>query len=185
MAVIVVGGRGRGVGKTSLVCGLIAGLAEFRWTAVKITSHEHVRAEPVWEETVPGQGTDTARYLAAGAGRALLVTAAQEDLSGPMKQLWAMLPQNSNVIFESNRVLEWLKPEICLMVEGDANHGAWKPSFSVAVQRADALVAHADADRMLEEGSPSRPLFHLAALEKISPEMLAWMRERLRSTPRC
>ena len=39
MAIIVVCGSGRGVGKTALVCGLIAALPELRWTAWKITSH--------------------------------------------------------------------------------------------------------------------------------------------------
>src|SRR5208282_4039333 len=75
MAVIVVGGGGRGAGKTALVCGLMRALPEISWTAVKITTHEHGKASPIWEETTPGETTDTARYLAAGARRALLVTA--------------------------------------------------------------------------------------------------------------
>ena len=36
MAVVVVGGGGRGAGKTSLVCGVIAALPEMQWVAVKI-----------------------------------------------------------------------------------------------------------------------------------------------------
>ena len=62
MAILVVGGSHRGVGKTALVCGLIAALPEHRWTAVKITSDDHGQFAPVWEDTEPGQGTDTARY---------------------------------------------------------------------------------------------------------------------------
>ena len=52
-------------------------LPEIPWTAVKITTHEHGRERgqdkttPIWEETAPGEGTDTARYLSAGARRAL------------------------------------------------------------------------------------------------------------------
>ena len=41
------------------------------------------RRDLIWEETAPGEGTDTARYLAAGARRALLVTA-REDALGPI-----------------------------------------------------------------------------------------------------
>ena len=41
MAVVVVGGGGRGVGKTALVCGVIAALPEMQWVAVKIAGHEH------------------------------------------------------------------------------------------------------------------------------------------------
>ena len=37
MAVIVVGGGGRGAGKTALVCGLMRALPEIAWTAMKVT----------------------------------------------------------------------------------------------------------------------------------------------------
>ena len=39
MAVIVVGGHSRSIGKTSVVAGLIARLPEFHWTAFKITQY--------------------------------------------------------------------------------------------------------------------------------------------------
>src|ERR1035441_8557829 len=102
MAILVVGGSSRGVGKTALVCGLIAALPEFRWTAVKITNHEHGKPEPIWEERCAGQGSDTARYLAAGAERALLVTARGDDLAALLKELWVKLGPGANVLFESN-----------------------------------------------------------------------------------
>ncbi|MCU1309890.1 MAG: hypothetical protein JWO20_1015, partial [Candidatus Angelobacter sp.] len=50
MAIIVVGGHSRDVGKTSMVAGLIAGLRDYQWTAAKITQFGHgvcsVSAEP-------------------------------------------------------------------------------------------------------------------------------------------
>ena len=92
MAIIVVGGGGRGVGKTALVCGLIAALPEFAWTAIKITSHPHLGPEPVWEETSAGQRCDTTRYLAAGAARAFLVAATEDDLSQTFTALRAACP---------------------------------------------------------------------------------------------
>ena len=114
MAIIVVGGGGRGAGKTALVCGLIRALPEFAWTAVKITSHGHGRTQPVWEETVAGQGTDTARYLSAGARRALMVTA-DDDALGPIaQQILRECAPAGCVIFESNRVLRYLRPDLCL-----------------------------------------------------------------------
>ena len=90
MAIVVVGGSDRNVGKTSLICGLIAPLPEFQWAAVKITSHAHGVRDAVWEETAAGQGTDTARYLAAGARRAFLLTATDEELpiAGSGSQGW-------------------------------------------------------------------------------------------------
>jgi hypothetical protein len=41
MAIVVVGGQSRNVGKTSVVAGLIRTMPERRWTAVKISQHPH------------------------------------------------------------------------------------------------------------------------------------------------
>lgn len=41
MRLVIVGGQSRNVGKTGLVCDLIAALPEFQWTAVKITQFGH------------------------------------------------------------------------------------------------------------------------------------------------
>ena len=86
MVVIVVGGSGRGAGKTALVCGLMRALPEIPWTAIKVTNHEHGKPTPIWEETAPGEGTDTSRYLSAGARRALLVTADDNALGSLVQQ---------------------------------------------------------------------------------------------------
>jgi hypothetical protein len=178
MAIIVVGGSGRGVGKTALVCGVITALPEFRWTAIKITSHSHGLPEPVWEETEPGHGNDTARYLAAGARRALLLTSAPEELAQSVGRfLQPLLEQQPqpNLIIESNRILRLLRPDLCLGVDA-ALETEHKPSFGLVMERADALVTRADRDGM-EDGA--RPLFRLAAMERVSPEMLSWLRLKL------
>ena len=41
MAIVVVGGHTKNIGKTSVVAGLIAALPEMRWTAFKITQYGH------------------------------------------------------------------------------------------------------------------------------------------------
>jgi molybdopterin-guanine dinucleotide biosynthesis protein len=184
MAIVVVGGSGRGVGKTALVCGLIAALPEFRWTAVKITTHHHGHPEPIWEESEPGHTTDTARYLTAGAARALLVAVPGDDLAALLKELWVKLEPDANVIFESNRILHHLQPDLCLAVEGNSK-AVYKPSFRLVPHQKDATVALAERDCVLVDSGPalsgSKPLFHLAALERISPEMLEWLRKHLQS----
>lgn len=173
MAVVVVGGSGRGVGKTALVCGLIAALPEFAWTAVKISSHAHGRREAIWEEHEEGQETDTARYLAAGARRALLVTAGDDEFALRLGELESRLEPGADVIYESNRVVEHVRADVCLAVVGDAEA---KASFRGVVERADAMVARGDGDSVSEG---AKPVFHLAAMERVSAEMREWLREKL------
>ena len=175
MAIIVVGGSGRKIGKTALVCGLIRALSEFAWTAVKITSHAHGRAKAIWEETSAGQGTDTARYLAAGARRALMVTAADDELGPIVQQILREGPPPGCIIFESNRVLKHLRPDLCLAVASSLEVER-KSSFEIVEQRMDALVELAGHDHVIEG---PKLAFHLASLDRISPTMSAWLRERL------
>jgi hypothetical protein len=175
MAIIVVGGGGRGAGKTALICGIVRALAEIPWTAIKVTTHEHGKATPIWEETVAGDESDTARYLAAGARRALLVTAS-EDALGPIVQqvLRECLPP-AGAIIESNSVLRCLRPDLCLAAASSLK-GEHKPSYELVQQRMDAVVELAGHDHVI---SGKKLAFHLASLERISPTMLEWLRERL------
>jgi hypothetical protein len=177
MAIIVVGGSGKGVGKTALVCGLIAALPEFRWMAVKITSEDHGNPEPIQEETGAGQGTDTARYLAAGARRALLVSVPDGYI--PLGQIWDTLGAGADLIFESNRIAAHLRPNLCIGVLG-GHATQTKPSFTYFRLLTDALVVRADIDAIQSPAASAKPEFGLANLECISPEMLAWVREKLR-----
>ena len=194
MAIIVVGGSTRGAGKTTLVCGLIAALPEFRWTAVKITTHEHGYPTPIWEETHPGDETDTARYLAAGAKRAFLATApvrdqaSEPDLPGVLDELWPNFGRGTNLIFKSNSVVHHVRPNVCLMIHAGPKRELLlperKPSFIAAVGHADAMVALSSVDEVIQDGlclpgHPPKPIFHLAALERIPPPMLAWLRPLL------
>ena len=68
MAIIVVGGSSKGAGKTALVCGLIEALAEFQWTAIKITTEDHGQPTPIWEETAASEETDTGALPGRGGG---------------------------------------------------------------------------------------------------------------------
>jgi len=177
MAVIVVGGSSKGAGKTALICGLLAALPEFAWAAVKITTHAHGKPEPVWEETESGQGTDTARFLAAGARRAFLVTAGGRDLPLQLRHLSAKLEPGAHILFESNRILAHLEPDLCLALQADPSIQR-KPSLRTLSLKMDAQVMLADRDSV---SAGDTPLFHLAALDRISPPMRRWLRQRLRS----
>jgi hypothetical protein len=192
MAIIVVGGGGRGAGKTALVCGLIRALPEIPWTAVKITTHEHGqdKTTPIWEETAPGQGTDTARYLAAGARRALLVTAGEDALGPIVEQILEEQSRASGainvstkkagairagIIIESNSVLRHLRPDVCLCAASSPWAGQ-KSSFDLLMENVDATVELAAHDHIIEA---EKITFRLASLEHVSPTMLDWLQERL------
>ncbi len=177
MAVVVVGGGGRGAGKTALVCGVIAALPERGWVAVKIASHTHGPNQPVWEDTEAGEGSDTGRYLAAGARCTFLLTAADgAAMQAALDVLWQQAGREANFIFESNRVLNFLKPDVCLMVRTDANSTEEKTSYENAMSRADAVIAVGTAEAFRDG---PRPEFELARLEQISSELERWIRGRL------
>jgi hypothetical protein len=183
MAIVVVGGNGRGVGKTALVCGVIAALPELEWVAVKITSHAHAGLPPVYAElatgeSAGGQGSDTARYLAAGARRAFLVTATDDDFDERLSDLHRLLGAEPNLIFESNSVLRFLEPDLCLAIEPDAD-APRKSSFSHVEREKHASV------RKARKGSAEpflpglQPLFELEEFARLSEPMQRWLRERI------
>src|ERR1700759_1967722 len=105
------------------------------WIAVKITQFGHgvcsANGEPcdcetadhtiaISEERDRSSGTDSSRYLAAGAVKSLWVRTRQGQLAEAMprlRQLWAVAQQaNGNVIVESNSILRFLQPELSLSV---------------------------------------------------------------------
>jgi len=173
MPTVVVGGNARHVGKTSLICGLIAAFPECPWTAIKITSHDHGKPVPVWEETDPGQGTDTARYLAAGAGRALLATASDGKI--PAARLRAAIAEDRWLIFETNQIQLVDEPSLVLAVVG-AEKAESKPSFAAVLRRADAII-HTGSGPTAQGGT--QPIFVLQDLQHPTPDLMAWMRTRL------
>ena len=175
MAIIVVGGNGRGAGKTALICGLINALPRHNWIAIKITSHAHDHPEPIFEETIAGQETDTARYLASGAKRALLVAAHENTFEGLLPKILDEY-RGENLIFESNAVLYHLRPDLCFAVS-TVLKGGNKPSFEIVERCADATVALGGHDHVIPG---ERIHFHLRTLERVSPQMLEWVREKLR-----
>src|SRR5437764_2027453 len=127
MALIVVGGQSRNLGKTSLVAGLIAAMAECGWTAVKITQFGHgvcsvngkachcAVDEHRWaitEERDRSGKSDTSRFLVAGAARSLWVRTKQGKLEEAMPSLCQKIAQAGNVIMELNIVMGFLEPDV-------------------------------------------------------------------------
>jgi hypothetical protein len=179
MPTIVIGGHTRNIGKTSVVAGLIAALPAQWWTAIKITQFGHgvcsANGEPcdcetadhtiaISEERDPASGTDTSRYLAAGAQYAFWVRTRQGQLSEAMPRVRQLIAKadaaGHAVLIESNSVLRFLQPDLSISVL-DPSIADFKPSAMRYLDRADALVVPAGAD------------LSSAAWQGISPRILS------------
>ena len=166
--VIVVGGHTRSIGKTQLVCDVIAAFPDANWIAGKITQYghgvcaqngedcgcaptEHVCALD-WEPRAD-TGTDSARFLAAGACRSFWLRSKQGFLAEGLPLLRAALRQTSAdangealpLILESNSLLQFLKPSLYFAVV-DPTKEDFKDSARSALDRADALVLRGSPD---------------------------------------
>src|SRR2546423_1880809 len=114
MGVVVIGGHSRNVGKNSVVAGLIAGVREKQWTAIKITQFGHgicsVDGKPcdcavddeehscaIAEEHSRSGETDTSRFLIAGAVKSLWVRTRQGRLAEAMPRLRREIEGGGNV----------------------------------------------------------------------------------------
>jgi hypothetical protein len=159
MAIVVIGGHSRSVGKTSVVAGLIAALREYDWTAVKITQYGHgvcsangeacdcATADHAWaisEEKDRGGESDTSRFLVAGAARALWVRTEQGRLAEAMPALRKRIESSGssvNVILESNSVLKFMRPDLYMTVLDPATED-FKKSAQEFLDRAGAVILH-------------------------------------------
>jgi hypothetical protein len=160
--IIVVGGHTRSIGKTQLVCDLIAAFANENWIAGKITQYghgvcaqngencdcapdEHVCAIS-WEKSA--SETDSGRFLAAGARHSFWLRTKQGYLAEGMPLLRKALHElegaaaqgeQGRVILESNTLLQFLKPSLYLMVL-DPSKTDFKESARLQMDRASAFV---------------------------------------------
>ncbi len=203
MAVVVVGGHTRNIGKTSVVAGLIAALPEMRWTAVKITQYGHgicsANGEAcdcttadhtiaVSEERQRDSGTDSSRYLAAGALHSFWVRTQQGELHEAMPKVRKLIASAGNIIIESNSVLRFLRPDLALSVL-DPSVEDFKPSALRFLDRVDALVMPGAARASGEHGATwqgvstglvaRKPKFYFEAPAYCTAELAAFVRERL------
>jgi len=200
MALIVIGGHSRSVGKTSVVAGLISALREFNWTAVKITQYGHgvcsangalcdcASADHTWaisEEQNRSGESDTSRFLLAGAARALWVRTEQGRLAEAMPALRQKIELSPNVIVESNSVLKFLRPDLYLTVL-DPNTEDFKNSAREFLDRANAVILHHELTHtgLAWQGVSlkpvaGRPVFRITPPTYVTPEIVGFVRTEI------
>jgi hypothetical protein len=156
MAIVVIGGHSRSVGKTSVVAGLIAALPECHWTAFKITQYGHgvcslngeschcATDDHSWaisEEKDRSGDSDTSRFVVAGAVRTWWVRTEQGRLAEAVPTIRRRIAEAENVILESNSILKFLRPELYITVLDPAT-ADFKRSAQEFLDRADAVILH-------------------------------------------
>ena len=153
---VVVGGHTRNIGKTSVVAGLIRKMRDRRWTALKITQYgngvcaNHSAADACGCEPAGGEefelseeyersGTDSGRFLAAGAERSFWLRVPAGELPRAAGMVQKILAQGENVIVESNSVVELVTPDVFLMLLDFASED-FKASSLRLMDRADGFI---------------------------------------------
>lgn len=153
--IVVVGGHTRNIGKTTVMCRIIAETPGISWTAIKITQYGHnacaddgddcacapqSSAHPyALDEEQGPSSTDSGRYLAAGAVRSFWLRTRQGELAEAMPVLRGLLAESENTIIESNSVLDFLIPDVFVFVREEAVED-FKLSAQRHYRRADLTV---------------------------------------------
>jgi hypothetical protein len=188
MAIVVIGGQSRDVGKTSVVAGIIAALPSYNWTAFKVTQFGHGRCSldgkpcscatdnrcwAITEEKDPAGRSDTSRFLAAGAKRSFWVRTEQGRLAEALPVLGRRLAESENAIIESNSIVEFIEPDLYITVLDPAVQD-FKTSAQRLLERADAVVLPEAA-----VWQSSKPGFRIRPPEYVTREVVMFVSERL------
>lgn len=200
MAVIVIGGQSRSVGKTSVVAGLIAALPSHHWTAFKITQYGHgicsrdgeacdcATADHAWaisEEKDHAGTSDTARFLQAGANRAWWVRTEQGRLAEAIPAIRKRVAEAENAILESNSIVKFIRPDLYLTVLDPAT-ADFKKSAQEFIDRADAVILHRAAEagplaweNVSLKAATGKPIFNVRPPNYVTDEIVEFVRPRI------
>jgi hypothetical protein len=201
MALIVIGGQSRNLGKTSVVAGLIAAMPSYNWTAFKITQFGHgqcsldgeschcATADHTWaisEEKDHSGKSDSSRFLAAGAKRSFWVRTEQGRLAEAMPILRRRLSESENAILESNSILKFIRPDLYVTVLDPATED-FKTSAQEFLDRADAVILHeTDGGDFRWRGTSlkpvkDRPVFRIRPPNHVTEEIVELVENRLKA----
>jgi len=155
---LLIGSTGANVGKTELACALIRKFsAGVPIVAIKVTTIQAKDGQCprggagcgvcssidgnflITEETDPTRPKDTARLLAAGAGRVFWLRVIRTHLDDGLASLLEVTGPDAALICESNSLRKVAEPGLFLMVTS-AGGRPWKKSASEVAEFADKVV---------------------------------------------
>jgi len=204
---LAVGGQTRKVGKSALIVDILKAFPDRNWTGVKITpyaesgcplngatcncgSNEHLYV--MHSETQHEGKTDSSRFLAAGARRALWLQTKEGQLEAALPALADELKRGhayragartAHAIIESDALVKFWNPSLFLMVLDPANPD-FKNSARENLARADAFVLRSPQDAQAQNSHTHRflqpALIELPAKSKFLHPLGAPMPQDLR-----
>jgi hypothetical protein len=198
---VVVGGHTRNIGKTSVVCSIIRSTPHLAWTAIKITQYGHgvcskdgescecaLPDHPfaLQQERNPAAGTDTSRFLAAGASKSYWARTATGNLGEAMPALRRLWESSPNTIVESNSILQFVKPDLYLSVL-DFGVEDFKDSSRRYLDRADAIIAVSNPSPAWRSVAASlwrnKPMFRVTPPDHANPDLTALLLSERATNP--
>ena len=167
--ILAIGSHSRKIGKTSIVCAILRGTPEIRWTAIKISANRRGLAQgfQCHREMEPGETCDSGRYLAAGAAEAYWLRAADTEMDRAAVFIRTLAADGRHLIVESNRVVEHIRPDFYALAL-DYRVADFKDSARRLFARADAyLRVRSDIgrprwDNVAVERLSARPVYEVA-----------------------
>ena len=134
-----------------------------------------------------GSGTDSSRYLAAGARRSYWVRTAIGQLAYALPEIRRIFETSEHVIIESNSILQFFKPDVYVAVL-DFGLKDFKQTSLVSLDRADALIVidHGE-EQPLWSGVArglwdSKQQFRVQPPQYVTADMAAFVKGRLSSS---
>lgn len=169
MKIVTISGASKDVGKTNLAVSIIKkcqGLA-----ALKYSFHYPQKEAGVItdSEILTRPGTDTARFLEAGASPVFWVLSDEKRLGLDLKRALSLLSPDSKVIIEGNSVLKHLRPIFAIFVM----NSSWekvKPSGLEVISRADVVVEWNNDGHIREKIVDLNPSARLLDINPHKPE---------------
>lgn len=154
MRLITISGARKNIGKTTMAVHLIKALTPCY--AMKCSVHEKhghgVTSDP---SLINNPGTDTGRFVAAGAKGTWWLKSDGRTHCDELEKLVQSFGSNDLVIAEGNSIIKCLKPDFAIFIAGQSIYDL-KPSAVAAMNAADLIVFHNGADLNMEVGAAAR-----------------------------
>jgi hypothetical protein len=160
---LMIGGSGRNVGKTTLICAIIRKFASsFPIIGLKVTSirtgesdshgnHESPLSEEfkITEESGTEGRKDTARMLEAGAKKVYFIQSTDYNLPFALNSFFKLVDRDSIIICETRSLRRLIIPGVFILIN-DPSRNNPKSDFTEFIDTADLLIQFDPANPCME-----------------------------------